>query len=103
MLKQLSFIYLLKAFGSEAIFEPIRNKDLSTTAQSSYIATAKLMDLYVCMLQCSNNIGCVSIRFEKNECKMFNSVKTDYFIDSIGTFIYRRKKALGLNLGYDKF
>ena len=99
MLKQLSFIYLLKAFGSEAIFESIRNKDLSIIDQSNYLGKAKLMNLDMCMLLCSNRTECASIRFENNECILFNSVKLDYFINSVGTFIYRRKKALGLNLG----
>ena len=93
------FIYLMLAFASEAIFEPIRNKDLSITGQSNLIGTAKMMDLYMCMLLCSNKIECASIRYKNNECKLFNSVKLDYFIDSVGTFIYRRKSVLGLNLG----
>ena len=85
--------------ASKAAFEPIRNKDLSIQGQSNYLEAAKVRNVYLCMAKCSNKIGCVSIRFEKNECKIFSSVDSDYFIDSVGTFIYRRKKVLGLNLG----
>ena len=89
------------AFASEAIYEPFTNKDLSIPGQSNYLKVSQVRDLYVCMLLCSNKIECASIRFQNNVCKLFHSVKLDYFIDSVGTFIYRRKKVLGLNLGYD--
>ena len=89
------------AFASQAIFEAMANNDLSITGQSYNIIAAKSKYVYVCMLLCSKRIECASIWFKNNECKLFNSVNSDYFVDSVGTIIYRRKKVLGLNLGYD--
>ena len=91
----------MPAFADQAIFEAIKSKELSATDQSNYLEVSQVRDVYVCMLRCSNRIECASIRFKNNECKLYNSVKLDYFIDTVGTFIYRRKKVLGLNLGYD--
>ena len=72
----------------------VRNKDISNDL--CLIDSSNANNLFKCLKTCLDYNDCIIVKFDQNQCKLYQAISEKYFVYSNKTCIYKAK-------GYEHF